>query len=289
VHRITDFGVFVSIDDTSLVGLSRKHLAASERTADLNDVFDVGDHVKAMVMGISGHKIALGLKPSLFEGNESSSDDEDGSDDEDEEEEEEADEEEDIVLVDSDEESEDERDIQAMIREASMGDGEDSDEEADENDEDDDEDEDDDDEEEEESGSEEDDEDDIGTEVPKSKKHRMGEVPSAAPKPVSNGLSKTTKTSASASTSIFSQAPAAPLVSATGSMFLDWGNSFAPASSSKAQDASDDDDMEEEAGANDSDESEEETSKGKSRKRHADALREEAEIRKKEVDDAAII
>lgn len=272
VHRITDFGVFVSIDGTSLIGLSRKHLAASEKTSDLNEVFDVGDHVKALVMGISGHKISLGLKPSLFDGNESSSDDEGSVSGEGEGDEEEEKEEEDIILVDSEEESDDERDIQAMIREASMGDGEDS------NDDEDDEDAEEGSDEEDEDGSEV--SDDFGTELPISKKRRAGDVEPISSKPSSKGLSKPALPTTSSS-SMFSQPSSAPLTGAVGSLFVDWGSSFAP-SSSKA-DADDSDNDMEETNGEDSDDSDRDTGKSKSRKRHADSLREEAEIRKKEV------
>jgi rRNA biogenesis protein RRP5 len=70
VHRIAQVGVFVSIDGTSLVGLSRPPLAvpggASAGLPQLNAAFEVGDPVRALVLGVSGRKIALGLKSSLF-------------------------------------------------------------------------------------------------------------------------------------------------------------------------------------------------------------------------------
>lgn len=274
VHRITDFGVFVSIDETSLIGLSRKHVAASERTADLNDVYEVGDRVKALVMGISGHKISLGLRPSLFEGEGSEEDDDssDSEEDEDEEgEEEEGDEEDDIVLVDDEEESEDEREIQAMIRDAALGDN--SDDASDQSDVDDEEEEEEDDgdsdeeEEEEEEGEEASgDEDDVGIPLPRSKKSRI--------EPASTISAVKSSKLSSAPESMFNTTAQ---VGAADSMFVDWGNSFTPAAAvAQEEDTADSSDSDEDSEA-------ESTSKTKSRKRPNDALREEEDIRRREV------
>ena len=279
VHRITDFGVFVSILDTSLIGLSRKHLAASTSTADLNDVFDIGDRVKAKVMGISGHKVSLGLKPSLF-GNGDSDDDEqpdnmdvaeENSDDSDDE----------LVLVDEDQDSEEEHEIQEMLRAASMQAG-DSDEEGDEDDmedggDDNDEDEehsDDDDEcEESDDGddSEEEDgrEDDIGTVLPASKKARVLEA---------TGSAGSSQASTLPSASVFTNtAGSTSLLGGSDTLFLDWGNSFQPpttgASLEEDADASEDSDVN----------SDDEKEKSSGRKRGHDSLRAEADIRKREV------
>ena len=67
VHRVTDFGVFVAINGTSLIGLSRKAMAAPVDD-DLSAIYEEGDRVRAVVISkSSGHKIALGLKSSYFD------------------------------------------------------------------------------------------------------------------------------------------------------------------------------------------------------------------------------
>ena len=68
VHKVTDFGVFVRLDGTDLIGLSRRECAASMKVNDLKEVYTVGDLVRAKILGINGHKISLGLRPSYFEG-----------------------------------------------------------------------------------------------------------------------------------------------------------------------------------------------------------------------------
>lgn len=91
VQRITDFGVFIAIDNTSLVGLSRKPTAVSNETVDLKDIYSVGGRVQAKILGITGHKISLGLKSSYFnelsneeehEDQSESNEDEDGDEEE---------------------------------------------------------------------------------------------------------------------------------------------------------------------------------------------------------------
>ncbi|CAM9169417.1 unnamed protein product [Ectocarpus fasciculatus] len=107
IQSIAACGVFVAIDKTNLVGLSRPPVAVSGgANADLtklNSTFDVDEPVRALVMGISGRKISLGLKPSLFE-----EDGEDGSDDD-----------EVWKALGSDDDSEDD-DIEAMIKAAAL-------------------------------------------------------------------------------------------------------------------------------------------------------------------------
>lgn len=71
VQSIASCGVFVAIDGTTLVGLSRPPVAiaggSSADLAKLSSTFEIGEPVRALVLGISGRKISLGLKPSLFE------------------------------------------------------------------------------------------------------------------------------------------------------------------------------------------------------------------------------
>jgi rRNA biogenesis protein RRP5 len=92
VHKVTEFGVFVAIDGTSLIGLSRMADALlqssgknKQKTQDLREVYAQGDVVRAKILSITpgSNKISLGLKPSYFRHNDSDSDDD--SDEEDEE------------------------------------------------------------------------------------------------------------------------------------------------------------------------------------------------------------
>lgn len=108
IHRITDFGVFVSIDNTTLIGLSRKPMAASNETHDLKDIYSVGGRVRAKILGITGHKISLGLKNSYFEDEKQNEDDSESEEDQ---------EENDLGLVDDGESDED---IQQLIRDAAL-------------------------------------------------------------------------------------------------------------------------------------------------------------------------
>ena len=73
-------GVFVAIDDTTLVGLARRPQCTNQDTADLKDMFNVGDIVRAKVLALAqtSKKISLGLKPSYFK--DASDDSESGSD-----------------------------------------------------------------------------------------------------------------------------------------------------------------------------------------------------------------
>jgi len=69
VHRVTEFGVFVKINNTALIGLARRPMAvSSSESRDLRDIYNVGDVVRAKILDISieSEKISLGLKPSLF-------------------------------------------------------------------------------------------------------------------------------------------------------------------------------------------------------------------------------
>lgn len=69
VKNVTDFGVFVKLDDTvNLSGLAHRTEIADEVPEDLNSLFGVGDRVKAYVIKVSPErkKISLSLKASRF-------------------------------------------------------------------------------------------------------------------------------------------------------------------------------------------------------------------------------
>ncbi len=68
IQRVNDIGVFISIGGTSLVGLSRKAVALDNPNDLIQNVFRVGDMVKAKVLRVSATnlKIALGLKGIYF-------------------------------------------------------------------------------------------------------------------------------------------------------------------------------------------------------------------------------
>lgn len=72
VHRVNEFGVFVAIKNTSLVGLSRRPMAAPLAVNDLREVYSVGDIVRAKVLSVAvgTGKIGLGLKSSCFDDND---------------------------------------------------------------------------------------------------------------------------------------------------------------------------------------------------------------------------
>jgi len=150
-------GVFVAIDNTTLVGLARRLNCTSKSDADLKEMFKVGDVVRAKVISLAqtSKKISLGLKPSLFKdeidgdsdsGSESVSDDDDDDDDDDAEEEEEedassdgsdqSDSDDDDIRMLADGESDDES-IENMIKKAALqaGSGSDDDEDSDDDDE----------------------------------------------------------------------------------------------------------------------------------------------------------
>jgi ribosomal protein S1 len=114
IQSIAACGVFVALDNSTLVGLSRPMVAvsggANADLAKLSSTFEVGEPVRVLVLGVSGRKISLGLKPSLF-GEAVLTDDEESDDDDDEEEEDDDEEEEDSELgsdMDVDEDDEEE-------------------------------------------------------------------------------------------------------------------------------------------------------------------------------------
>lgn len=279
VHRVTDFGVFVAISGTTLIGLSRKPMAASN-DEELSDLYEEGDNVRAVVLSKSvGNKIALGLKASYFNGeisdddnemdidsDESGSDIENESDDENEdaaEEEAESDDEDGSESgsesVEDDDEgdeflvgyedvsnSDDDEDVEALIKNAAMhtGDTDDSDSDGD---------------------SDSDEEVDV---VPVAKKAKK-----SATRPVSSDESDSD--SDDDQKTFMSKSAKKP---ASGAMLLNWGDNFKPAAatlSTKSDEDSDEDDEE-------SDEDEEEAAGHSGRKKVSQRRKEEEATRQKE-------
>jgi rRNA biogenesis protein RRP5 len=82
VERVNEIGVFVRIKGTSLVGLSRKATSLDDTSRALDEVFTVGDVVKARVLRVSDTtmKIALGLASTYFRGTEEVNNNEDDVD-----------------------------------------------------------------------------------------------------------------------------------------------------------------------------------------------------------------
>jgi rRNA biogenesis protein RRP5 len=135
VQRVADIGVFVEISGTSLVGLSRKAMAIQDENGDLRQSFEIGDVVQAKVLSvnISTQKIGLGLKPSFFKHDDENEDEEDEDVAEESDEEAESEAEEDnsdgvIRMLGSDDENSDDEEMQALLRNASVQERDDSDE-----------------------------------------------------------------------------------------------------------------------------------------------------------------
>lgn len=70
VRRVTDFGVFVELQNSTIVGLARKAFCfeTSNSSQKLDSVFQLGDIVKARILSISPEtgKMALDLRQSTF-------------------------------------------------------------------------------------------------------------------------------------------------------------------------------------------------------------------------------
>eukprot|EP01130_Rhizamoeba_saxonica_P018644 TRINITY_DN9400_c0_g1_i1.p1 TRINITY_DN9400_c0_g1~~TRINITY_DN9400_c0_g1_i1.p1 ORF type:complete len:1891 (-),score=497.58 TRINITY_DN9400_c0_g1_i1:96-5768(-) len=68
VKRITDFGVFITIQNCGVIGLCHISEVSDEHTDDLNNIFAVGDFVKAQIIRTNPKKkqVSLSLKPSHF-------------------------------------------------------------------------------------------------------------------------------------------------------------------------------------------------------------------------------
>ena len=112
VLRVTAIGVFVAIEGTSIVGLSRRAAAAAPNVEDLGALFEEGDVVRAKVLSVakSSKKVALGLKPSYFSKDTEDEDDDDDDDEDKDDDDEEEDEEDDDDDGDKDEEDDDDDD-----------------------------------------------------------------------------------------------------------------------------------------------------------------------------------
>ncbi|KAN0063193.1 rRNA biogenesis protein rrp5 [Thecaphora frezii] len=88
VRGISEFGVFVQIEGTSVSGLCHRSELSDSKEVDAIKAFHVGDRVRAIVLDVNGEKrrISFGLKPSYFEAKdfEDSGDEDDEEDEEDE-------------------------------------------------------------------------------------------------------------------------------------------------------------------------------------------------------------
>jgi rRNA biogenesis protein RRP5 len=120
VQKIADFGVFIAISNTSLIGLSRTGAAVAGSIDNLNDAFDIGDIVRAKVLTVDvvNNKIGLGLKPSYFSNDKKTEQDDSDMEEDDESEEEEEDD-------DSDDDDEDEEGNVRMLNESEEEDSDD--------------------------------------------------------------------------------------------------------------------------------------------------------------------
>ncbi|EPQ29181.1 uncharacterized protein PFL1_03468 [Pseudozyma flocculosa PF-1] len=90
IRGISEFGVFVQIEGTSLSGLCHRSELSDTKEVDAIKAFHVGDRVRAIVLDVNREKrrISFGLKPSYFEAkdfedSDDDSDDEGDDDDED--------------------------------------------------------------------------------------------------------------------------------------------------------------------------------------------------------------
>ncbi|CEG39975.1 rrna biogenesis protein rrp5 [Plasmopara halstedii] len=83
ITKVQSYGVFVRIEKTTISGLCHISQVADEKvTQPLDQIFSEGDYVKAKVLNIEDRRVSFGLKPSYFEGDESSSEDESDDDEE---------------------------------------------------------------------------------------------------------------------------------------------------------------------------------------------------------------
>lgn len=258
VQRITDFGVFIAIENTSLVGLSRKAMAVPSETTDLKEVYSVGGHVRAKILGIAGPKISLGLKSSYFK---------EITNDNDESENEESENEDDLIdpshVEFADDSDEDE--IQKLINDAALH----SDSEVE------DDDEVNEDEEDESDGYESVDDDDEGLPIKKQKVLDNSSIDAFKASSLPTTFTKSSRESGSTDPS--SSSSLLNPFSQQSNMIL-WGSSFQPSVPTEEHE------KENENQSEDGSESENEEANGKrKRNRHSTALKAEEEIRKKEV------
>eukprot|EP00128_Syssomonas_multiformis_P018863 Colp12_sorted_trinity150504_noHs@29295 len=116
VQRVTQDGVFVTLQGTSLTGLSRRVAAIADEKKSLTEEFEIGDVVRCKVLNVAKNslKIGLGLRAQYFKGDsaadaeDSDADSEEMDVDEDEEEESGDEDDEDDEEEGSDEEDDDE-------------------------------------------------------------------------------------------------------------------------------------------------------------------------------------
>lgn len=126
VQRVTEAGVFVAIDGTRLVGLSRAAAALQDNSKSLQDEYAAGDVVQCKVLSVSrtSLKVGLGLRPSYFTADEDSDacdEDDNGEDGEEEQEIDEDDED------DDDDDGVEEMDVEEDEEEADDDDDDDDD------------------------------------------------------------------------------------------------------------------------------------------------------------------
>ncbi|GMF45158.1 unnamed protein product [Phytophthora fragariaefolia] len=77
ITKVQTYGVFVRIEKSTISGLCHISEVADEKvTEPLDQIFSEGDYVKAKVLKIDSRRVSFGLKPSYFEGEESSSEEE---------------------------------------------------------------------------------------------------------------------------------------------------------------------------------------------------------------------
>eukprot|EP01036_Dinobryon_divergens_P026442 gene26442-35097_t len=130
VKRVTNSGVFVSINDTSIVGLARRNVAISDAKSNklLSDEYTPGDIVRAKILAISKStlKVSLGLKSKFFKNDSKSSVDVDDDDDVIEAADENDDDEESVQDQEEDVEEEDEGEDGASVEELAEADDSDS-------------------------------------------------------------------------------------------------------------------------------------------------------------------
>ncbi|CAM9431765.1 unnamed protein product [Chrysoparadoxa australica] len=80
VKQVQSYGVFVQLEDSEIRAMCHKSEAADHPIQDLTKEYEEGDYVKAVVLKVDADKkrVSLGLKPSYFDGDESSSQEESG-------------------------------------------------------------------------------------------------------------------------------------------------------------------------------------------------------------------
>ncbi|KAL7751540.1 rRNA biogenesis protein rrp5 [Sorochytrium milnesiophthora] len=68
ISKITNYGAFVKINGSNIVGLCHISKVSDERVEDINTLYMVGDKVKVIVLSVDAlqKRISLGMKPSLL-------------------------------------------------------------------------------------------------------------------------------------------------------------------------------------------------------------------------------